>query len=211
MMFVMLDETKHDDYHATCQASEKKTMRYPAAETAEKHARILDAASELFRKGGFSSVSVGEIMRATGLTHGPFYNHFASKEALMAASIEHASAKALADIDAVAAVDEGLQKYLQSYLSVSHRDAPESGCLMAALGPEIGREPGLRSAFTAHLRASIDRFRKYLPSPSEKAARANAVRTLASLVGAMVLARAVDDDALSREILRDVTEGLGSR
>src|ERR1700710_2290938 len=125
-------------------------MRYPAAETAEKHARILDAASAMFRKSGFSNVSVGEIMRATGLTHGPFYNHFASKEALMAQSIEHASAKALADIDSAAAA-AGLQNYLQMYLSTAHRDAPETGCLMAALGPEIGREgehgSGLRSAF----------------------------------------------------------------
>jgi TetR/AcrR family transcriptional repressor of nem operon len=189
-------------------------MRYPAAETAEKHARILDAASAMFRKSGFSNVSVGEIMRATGLTHGPFYNHFASKEALMAESIEHASAKALADIDAIAPVDEGLEKYLQNYLSTTHRDSPETGCLMAALGPEIARESereaGLRSAFTSHLRAAIDRFRKYRPGTSKKAARANAVRTLASLVGAMVLARAVDDDALSREILRDVSEGLRS-
>jgi TetR/AcrR family transcriptional repressor of nem operon len=183
-------------------------MRYPAAETAEKHARILDAAAALFRKSGFSNVSVGEIMRATGLTHGPFYNHFASKEALMAQSIEHASAKALSDIDAATAIDGGMEKYLQGYLSIDHRDSPENGCLMAALGTEIGREAGARSAFTAHLVATIERFRKHLPWGSKKATRAEAIRTLASMVGALVLARAVDDDALSREILRDVRDGL---
>ena len=56
-------------------------MRYPAAETAEKHVRIVEQAARLFRERGFDGVSVGEIMKATGLTHGPFYNHFASKEA----------------------------------------------------------------------------------------------------------------------------------
>jgi TetR/AcrR family transcriptional regulator, transcriptional repressor for nem operon len=183
-------------------------MRYPAAETAEKHARILDAAAALFRKRGFSNVSVGEVMRATGLTHGPFYNHFASKEALMAQSIEHASATSLAGLDAAAAIEGGMEKYLQAYLSADHRDSPETGCLIAALGTEIGREAGVRSAFTAHVAASIDRFRKHLPWRSKKTARADAIRTLASVVGAMVLARAVDDDALSREILRDVGDGL---
>ena len=71
-------------------------MRYPAAETAEKHTRILEQASGLFRRRGFSGVSVGEIMRATGLTHGPFYNHFASKEALLAETIVDRAAKTAA-------------------------------------------------------------------------------------------------------------------
>src|SRR6202044_3740203 len=88
----------HDGHHAllfssmTCIMNNVKrevVMRYPAAETAEKHARILDEAARLFRERGFSGVSVSEIMKATGLTHGPFYNHFDSKEALMADSVMH--------------------------------------------------------------------------------------------------------------------------
>ena len=94
MMAVML-ENGHDDHHVRVKgrrSGEKgiPKMRYPPAETAEKHARILDTASRLFRKRGFDDVSVAEIMKATGLTHGPFYNHFPSKQGLMVEAIRHA-------------------------------------------------------------------------------------------------------------------------
>ena len=79
------------------------TARYPAAETAKKHERILDEAARLFREKGFSGVSVGEIMKATGLTHGPFYNHFDSKEELMAESVLHGFNTTMERLDAVEA------------------------------------------------------------------------------------------------------------
>ncbi len=182
-------------------------MRYPAAETAEKHTRILDQASALYRQRGFSGVSVGEIMRATGLTHGPFYNHFASKEALMAETVEHASERSLADLDAACDRPDGIRAYVQGYCSARHRDAPEEGCLMAALGPEISREPAVRSAFTRHFRAILARFETHVPWRSKKTARQESIRLLAAMVGAVVLARAVDDEALSEEILREVRAG----
>src|ERR1700681_2066411 len=95
------------------------TMRYPAAETAEKHARILDAAARLFRERGFEDVSVSEIMQATGLTHGPFYNHFSSKEALMAESICHASGKFFERLKEIQPTEKGKAEYLSAYLSRS--------------------------------------------------------------------------------------------
>src|SRR6266404_3508417 len=125
-------------------------MRYPATETARKHKKIIREAARLFRERGFSGVSVSEIMKATGLTHGPFYNHFASKEALMAASIEHASAKSLADLDARKASADQMIAYVETYLSAAHRDAPGAGCLMAALASEIRQEPAVRASFTTH-------------------------------------------------------------
>ena len=183
-------------------------MRYPAAETAEKHTRILEQASSLFRRRGFSGVSVGEIMRATGLTHGPFYNHFASKEALLAETIEHASAQSLADMDAACAGPDGAHAYVRGYLSARHRDAPEQGCLMAALGPEISREPAVRAAFTRHLNAALARWERYFPWRTKKTARQESIRLVAAIVGAIVLARAVDNEALSDEILREVRASL---
>ena len=83
-------------------------MRYPAAETAEKHQKILAEASRLFKERGFDGVSVSEIMKATGLTHGPFYNHFDSKEALMAECIVHAGDAALAHLDEAAQTPEAV-------------------------------------------------------------------------------------------------------
>src|SRR5271167_23432 len=115
---------------AAAAGREFRKMRYPAAETAEKHVRILEAASRMFRERGFSDVSVAEIMKATGLTHGPFYNHFPSKQALMAEAITHASEETLRGLDAVEQSEDGKSKYLSGYLSAEHRDHPGQGCLI---------------------------------------------------------------------------------
>jgi len=186
-------------------------MRYPAAETAEKHARILDQASRLFRERGFSGVSVSEIMKATGLTHGPFYNHFASKEALIAESLTHASASSMAGLQAASASAESMRDYVQHYLDAGHRDAPGEGCLMAAMGSEIAREPSARTAFTVHLKATLASLVATFPWSSKRFARRDAIRMTASMVGAMILARAVDDPALSDEILREVRGQFGQK
>jgi len=179
-------------------------MRYPAAETAEKHQRILDEASRLFRERGFDGVSVSEIMKATGLTHGPFYNHFASKEALMAESVAHAAAASKAGAESARGSPEAMIDYVQHYVSESHRDDPGHGCLMAALGSEVSRVPAVRAGFTDHVRASIANFSKHFPWPAKRHARRDSIRMLSAMVGAVTLARAVDDPALSEEILREV-------
>lgn len=183
-------------------------MRYPASETAEKHTRILQEASRLFRERGFTGVTVGEIMKATGLTHGPFYNHFASKEALMAESIEVALRESLDDLNAVDSSAKGKAEYVRRYLNTSHRDAPGHGCAMAALASDICKEPAVRAPFTQHVKALVDKMATRLPWRSKRNARGDAIRATASMVGAMILARAVDDDAFSEEILREVRQGL---
>ena len=184
-------------------------MRYPASETAEKHQRILDEAARLFRERGFTVVSVGEIMKATGLTHGPFYNHFASKQALMAEGIAHASEKSLEDLCGMPETKEGRAAYVSRYLSADHRNGPGQGCLMAALACEISREPEVKRSFTIHLKAFVDTFTRHFPWPRKQDARGDAIRMLASMVGALILARAVDDDGLADEILREVKSELG--
>jgi TetR/AcrR family transcriptional repressor of nem operon len=187
---------------------EETTMRYPAAETAEKHARILEQAARLFRERGFTGVSVGEIMKETGLTHGPFYNHFASKEALMAASFEHAAAASQALMDEKSPDAAGKAAYVAAYLDPAHRDAPGSGCPIAALTTDVAREPGVRGAYTAHVRRSIARFAERFPWSSKRTARREAIAALSAMVGALALARAVDDPALSGEILRETLASL---
>jgi len=178
-------------------------MRYPAAETAEKHVRILEAASRMFRERGFSDVSVAEIMKATGLTHGPFYNHFPSKQALMAEAIRHSSAQTFDGIEQAEPSEAGKAAYQAEYLSTAHRDNKADGCLIAALASEIGREPSIRVAVTSHIKALIDRMASKFPWPSKRDARGDAIRMAASMLGAVILARAVDDEALSEEILRE--------
>jgi TetR/AcrR family transcriptional repressor of nem operon len=183
-------------------------MRYPATETAEKHRRILEAASKLFRERGFSGVSLGEIMKATGLTHGPFYNHFASKEALMSEAVAFASQQSNAGTELT---PEWRETFVRGYLSAAHRDAPGEGCLIAALAGEIGRAPAMKRSFTEHLSGLVERMAGSFAGTSRKKARARTIRTLASLVGAVVLARAVDDEAFSAEILREVEAGLSGQ
>lgn len=180
-------------------------MRYPPEETAKKHQRILDEASRLFRERGFDGVTVAEIMKATGLTHGPFYNHFASKEALMADSIAHTSAITDVELDAALHDPEALLAYVRSYLSPAHRDHAGKGCLMAALSGEVRNQPAVRGPFTTHVKDAIGKFARHFPWAKKSDPRVEAIRTLSAMVGAVALARAVDDAALSDEILAAVS------
>jgi TetR/AcrR family transcriptional repressor of nem operon len=184
-------------------------MRYPPEETAAKHRRILEEAARLFRERGFAGVSVGEIMKATGLTHGPFYNHFASKEALMAEALSDLSSRTQADFDRILA-EQGIAAYLDLYLSRRHVDGAGAGCLMTALAADSAKEPATRGPFTAHVKGAIDRLMRALPGKrrAEADARADAMLALAAMVGAVTLARAVDDPALGDEILAATRQRL---
>ena len=183
-------------------------MRYPATETARKHKKIIREAARLFRERGFSGVSVAEIMQATGLTHGPFYNHFPSKEDLMAKSLEHGMQGTLAGIEHVGNSAKRTAKYLDRYLSTAHRDAPGKGCSMAALAGDIRQLSEVRRTFTAHVKAIIEKMIKNFSWRSKGSARGDSIRMLSTMVGALILARAVDDEAFSKEILREARRGL---
>lgn len=183
-------------------------MRYPAAETAEKHKQIIREASRLFRERGFSAVSVAEIMQATGLTHGPFYNHFASKEDLMAKSLEHGMQSTLDGIEKVGNSARRTAEYLDHYLSPAHRDAPGKGCTMAALAAETRQHSEVRRAFTAHVKGIIQKMVSNFSWRSKRSVRGDSIRMLSTMVGALILARAVDDEGFSEEILREARRGL---
>lgn len=180
-------------------------MRYPAEETAEKHQRILTQAARLFREKGYDGVSVGEIMQATGLTHGPFYNHFASKEALMAESTLHGSERSRVALDAAMASPETMRQYVRDYVSAGHRDVPGNGCLLAALAGDARKQPAVRPAFTFHLKAIIGKLATHFPWKKKSQPRQDAIVMLSAMVGAVALARAVDDAAFSDEILAAVS------
>ncbi len=183
-------------------------MRYPAAETAEKHQRILTQAARLFREQGFDGVSVGQIMQATGLTHGPFYNHFASKEALMAESTLHGSAHSRAALDAATVSPDAMRQYVRDYLSTAHRDHPGDGCLLAALAGDVRKQPAVRPAFTFHLKNIIGKLAAHFPWQKKRDPRQQAIVMLAAMVGAVALSRSVDDAALSDEILAAASAAL---
>ena len=175
-------------------------MRYPAEETAARHDRIVEEASRLFRERGFENVTVAEVMKGAGLTHGAFYAHFASKEELQAAAIVHGQA-----LSARRAQKDGTKSqkgsYAERYLSRRHRDNPGDGCTMAALAQEIARSaPGLKTAFERG-------FEEILGAKGGN--RKDAIFQSAALIGGIVLARAVHDPKLSDEILESVRQKLG--
>lgn len=182
-------------------------MRYPADETAAKHERILEEASRLFRERGFAGAGVAEVMKAAGLTHGAFYAHFASKEALAAEVAANAVAESRRLMASSAQGDTPQATYLRSYLSRTHRGEPGTGCAMAAFGSDMARQPeSVRDAYTAELSRFFDEMGPVLAARyTEPAARrAEAIRLLSTLVGALTLARGVNDDDLAQEILRTV-------
>lgn len=170
--------------------------------------KVVDTAARLFREHGLGGVSIGEVMRESGLTHGGFYKQFVSKEALAAEACRHAldrSADRWRGIVGATAEGGALAAIAQDYLSIRNRDAPETGCALAALGPDSARRGGeLAAAF----RGGFEELAGILEQAG--ADRADALARLAQMVGAMVLARAVDDAALSEEILQAARGSLGA-
>ena len=174
-------------------------MRYSVEETAARHERIVKEASRLFRERGFENVSVAEVMKAAGLTHGAFYAHFASKEELQAAAVAYGQKVSLERVQRNRAMRKG--SYADRYLSPRHRDNPGDGCTMAALGQEVARSaPKLKAAFERGLEEILS---------VEDGDRKEAIFQTAALLGGVVLARAVQDPRLSDEILRSVRQKLG--
>jgi TetR/AcrR family transcriptional repressor of nem operon len=176
----------------------------------ENRQRILQAASRLFRERGFEQVGVADVMRAAGLTHGGFYGHFKSKDDLIAQAAAGSADKALERWRQIAYADGpgALGALAQFYLSPAHRDRPGGGCLVAALGPEIARQPApARSAVTQALKRAIGFLETVIPGGSQAARRKQAIATYAGWIGALVLARMADDPAFSEEILAAVADG----
>ncbi|WP_108514412.1 TetR/AcrR family transcriptional regulator [Bradyrhizobium algeriense] len=182
-------------------------MRVSREKAAENRDRILKAASRLMRERGISDVGVDTLTEAAGMTHGSLYSQFGSKERL----IEEAVADAIAAKGQELREGSTLGGYVSEYLSAAHRDQPGSGCPFAALCCEMPRQSqGARERFTAGLRGMAGWLSGRMGSGIKQRQRdEEALATLASLVGALVLARAVSDPKLSDDILRSTRKRLG--
>jgi len=164
--------------------------------------KILEVAGQLFRERGYDGIGVADIMKRAGLTHGGFYGHFPSKDDLAAEMtarvlgrdgwLERLTGKAHPSVSDV----------VRSYLTPRHRDDAGHGCLFAALGSDVARQPrSVRRAFTEGFRRRVEAVRQLMPGRSAAAKRQQALALMAGLVGALTLARAVDDPQFSDEIL----------
>jgi TetR/AcrR family transcriptional regulator, transcriptional repressor for nem operon len=175
-------------------------MRVSRKQVAENRRRILEAAGRLFRAKGFEAVTVAEVMRAAGLTHGGFYGHFGSKDDLIAQTLAYALLAAEDRQRSRAEVD--LARYAAGYLSPRHRDDLAGGCPTAGLGAEtIRQSPEARAAMTAGLRRRIELLSEGAPGASAAEKRRVAIGSWAAMVGAVILARLSDDPRLSDEVL----------
>ncbi|MDR3511905.1 MAG: helix-turn-helix domain containing protein [Caulobacteraceae bacterium] len=170
-------------------------MKVSREQVAENRRRILASASRLFRERGFEAVTVAEIMKAAGLTHGGFYGYFKSKDDLIA--------HALADVfTAAPAADADLAAYAANYLTPAHRDDRAGGCPTAGLAAEtIRQSPEARAAMTAGLRRQIDQLSRKAPGATPAEQRRAAIGGWAAMVGALILARMSEDPRLSEEVL----------
>jgi TetR/AcrR family transcriptional repressor of nem operon len=181
------------------------TMRYSKEHKLETHARIVKKASVRLREKGAHGVGVADLMRDAGLTHGGFYAHFDSREALVIEAFTHAmdrSTERWRKLAEQTPSDKRLAMIVDSYLTPVHRDDPGHGCAIPTLGAEIAREsPRTRKAFAAKLEQMIDMLAAQVPNGSRKAARKQAMAVIATMMGTLVLARVAGNGEFSDEIL----------
>ena len=181
-------------------------MRVSKEKAAENRERILKASSRLIRERGISGVGVDALTEAAGMTHGSLYSQFGSKERL----VEEALTYALAASGKTTAGAPTLTQYIAAYLAPEHRDRPGQGCPLAALVCEMPRQSdGVRARFTAGVRGMLKHLSGRLDPELKRSKRdEQALAAVASLIGAIVIARAVDDPELSDAILRATRKHL---
>nr|WP_229219219.1 TetR/AcrR family transcriptional regulator [Duganella sp. BJB1802] len=179
----------------------KQTKRAAVSRKEATHERIVEVASRAIRRSGYDGTGVADIMKEAGLTHGGFYAHFESRDALLAEAGDRAGAESVALAARVAAAappGQALQAMMQAYLSPQHIDAIETGCPVSALGSEMPRQaPEVRRAATIHIKEMIDLFARQMPDWGQPQAHERAMALVCSLIGTTMMARAVDDPKLS--------------
>jgi AcrR family transcriptional regulator len=175
-------------------------MRYDKGHKDASRRRIIEVASERFRSDGIAASGLARIMSDAGLTNGAFYPHFKSKAELVRESVA-AAMEDQANLLHELAASGGLESAIAAYLSVEHRDGPATGCTLAALLPELAREPSeTRSFWAEHFLTTVRRLAAELP-PQTRDPEATALGIYATLIGALQLARAVEGSPLSDRIM----------
>ncbi len=186
--------------------------RFVQSRKEASHERILQAATRAIRRSGYAGAGVADIMREAGLTHGGFYAHFDSREAMLAEAADRAGAETVGTLDGFAAAvprEDAYRTLLKTYLSSKHRELVETGCPVAALGSEMPRQaPDVRHAATRRIKDMIDLVARYAPDGGTEAGRRRALTTTATMIGSLILSRAVDDPQLADDVLSAALEHL---
>jgi len=196
---------KYDDHNMKARSTRSKEAT---------HDRIVDAAARAIRRSGYNGTGVADIMKDAGLTHGGFYAHFASREAMLAEAADRAGGESVELMQRVAASlppQQALAAMMQAYLSKEHIHSIETGCATAALGSEMPRQaPEVRRAATRRIKEMIDLVARQSPDWGKPGAHEHALFMIATMVGALVLARAVDDPKLSEGLRKAALKHLAA-
>jgi TetR/AcrR family transcriptional repressor of nem operon len=171
----------------------------PSSRKEITHTRIVETAARAIRRSGYDGTGVADIMKEAGLTHGGFYAHFASRDAMLAEAADQAGAETIAIAERVFAEvpdDQALQALMNAYLSNEHMANIESGCAMAALGSEMPRQaPEVRKVSTCRIKEMVGLIKSKLTDQSN--AYEKAMVMVSTMVGTLLLSRAVEDPELS--------------
>jgi TetR/AcrR family transcriptional regulator, transcriptional repressor for nem operon len=213
-MVANLDDEHHphsvqdDGHNLRCQA-----MGHSKANKQRSRELIVKTAAKVFRERGVDGIGLADLMKAAGLTHGGFYGHFDSRDDLIAEAVERAlgeSGKSMASI-----VEGGLPRkmalvrLIDAYLSVAHRDQLGTSCAVAIMANDVSRSNArCRSAYTRQVEIYLDLLVGLIATEKRKSRKSKAIAALSTLVGAVSMARAVNDEKLSRELLRVAADEL---
>jgi AcrR family transcriptional regulator len=184
--------------------------RTPNSRKDETHERIVDVAARAIRKHGYAGLGVAEVMRQAGLTHGGFYAHFASRDALLVEALERAQRDSAAVVARAAAARRGrnvgaFRSLVETYLNDAYLASLEVGCPVAALGSDMPRQSqAVREASVARVEALIAAVRSTLPRTS----RSTAVAVAGTLVGSLQIARTLGNNANGRAVLAAARKSL---
>jgi len=190
-------------------------MRYSREHKLETHARIVKRAAVRLRERGAHGIGVADLMKDAGLTHGGFYAHFDSREALVIEAFSHAmdrSTERWRKLAEQTPPEQRMAAIVDAYLTPVHRDDPGHGCAVPTLGAEIAREsPKTRKAFAGKLEEMIDALAAQIPDLPRKAARKQATAMIATMMGSLVMARVAGNGEFSEEILSSGREAVLGR
>jgi TetR/AcrR family transcriptional regulator, transcriptional repressor for nem operon len=190
-------------------------MRYSKEHKFETHARIVKKASVKLREKGAHGIGVADLMKDAGLTHGGFYAHFDSRDALVIEAFTHAMDRSTAHwrkLSEEAPLEKRLSKIVNTYLAPVHRDDPGHGCAVPALAAEIARESArTRRVFAGRMEQMIDMLADQFHGVPRKAARKQAMAALATMMGSLVMARVAGNGEFSDEILKSGRDAVLGR
>jgi TetR/AcrR family transcriptional regulator, transcriptional repressor for nem operon len=190
-------------------------MRVSKEKAAHNREQILTAAARLFREHGIGATGVDSITEDAGLTHGAVYSQFGSKEAIAAEAVQLALTRSKHLWDRMAE-RKGRKKVfpaiVEQYLSPAHRDHAGQGCVIAAIGSEIARQPrSVRDSFTREFKHSLEYLADLMRENNSARSTEDAIAAFVSMVGALIIARAVNDETLSDLILKSTAKRVVQR